>query len=102
MLVPSNAGSIEKDLDGNPLHDFREIPSCVVWRKQGKHRAGSRLKAVDLTYEFVIGKSIHADLDRLAGSNTTQLGFFEVGGDPDVVQGNDGHEALAGGHLRRL
>src|SRR5258708_17401331 len=53
LLVPSNAGSIEKDLDGNPLHDFREIPSCVVWRKQGKHRAGSRLKAVDLAYEFV-------------------------------------------------
>jgi hypothetical protein len=66
LLVPSNAGSIEKDFDGNPLHDFREIPSCVIRRKQGKHCAGSRLEAVDLTSEFVIGKSIHADLDRLA------------------------------------
>ena len=67
LLVPSNAGSIEKDFDGHPLHDFREIPSCVIRRKQGKQCAGSRLEAVDLTGEFVIGKSIHADLDRLAG-----------------------------------
>jgi hypothetical protein len=29
LLVPSNAGSIEKDFDGNPLHDFREIPSSL-------------------------------------------------------------------------
>jgi hypothetical protein len=90
LLVPSNAGSIEKDFDGNPLHDFREIPSCVIRRKQGKHRAGPRLEAVDLTSEFVIGKSIHADLDRLAGPNSTQLGFFEVGYDPIVICSSNG------------
>ena len=44
--------------------------------------------------ELAAAESVDLDGDFLAGMHVCELGFLEVGGDPEVGQGDDGEEVL--------
>ena len=49
----------------------------------------------------IAASAVHVDveLDALADPQVGQLGFLEIGVDPDFGQRTDGHQALAGLHV---
>ncbi|MOA38594.1 hypothetical protein D3C78_1602920 [compost metagenome] len=61
--------------------------------QQGKRTAGPGAEAVDGAAVFdAAAVQVCLDLHRLADAHVTQLGFLEVGVDPQLIQGNHRHQ----------
>ncbi|MNZ47321.1 hypothetical protein D3C78_650360 [compost metagenome] len=80
------------DAHRHPLDDLDPVAGSVLRRQQGEGAAGTGAEAVDgaavLDVAAVqVGNNIH----RLANAHVAQLGFLEVGVDPQLVQGDHRH-----------
>src|SRR5947209_7809735 len=84
---------VKRDFDRHALHHFDVIPHGILGRQQAKKRAAASLDTFDMTIEISLGKSIHSDAGRLAGPEQLQLGFLEIGHDPQLLR-HQGHERL--------
>ena len=84
----------EDDLDRHALDDLGEVAGGVIGRQQGELGARGRREAVDGAEQGLArhGVDLHADV--LARLQVGQLGFLEVGGQPDVLL-HDGGQLLA-------
>ena len=72
-----------------------KLPVAFSGGKQAQAAAGG---AGDGIHVAAHGSAVHVHFDfgALSGMYSGQLGFLEVRRDPDVLQRNDGHQALAG------
>ncbi len=95
QLVIVVRARIEHDLDRNALHDFHVVSGGIFRRQQAEAGAAGAGDAVHLA---VVGSAVGVDVDgdALADLHFAQLRFFEVGGDPNVVEIDDLHQFLAG------
>src|SRR5579859_6206754 len=89
---------VENNLHGDALHDLHVISRSILRRQEAK--AGST-RARDAVYLAIVLSSVGVKFDRdsLSGAHVTQLSFFEVGGNPDVVKIDDLHEFLAWSYI---
>src|SRR6516164_4423772 len=79
---------IERDLHRNSLHNFHEVTGGVFrWQQAGDRAAGPS----DTLYMafVVLAGGVDVNRDGLIGSHIAELGFFEVGRDPEVVEIDD-------------
>ena len=81
--------------DRNSLHDFHVIAGGIFGWKQTERRAGCARDAVHVTVQ-ASPSGINMDFGFLPNSHAPELRLFEIGGDPDFIQGNDGEELLPG------
>ena len=89
---------IEHDLDRDALHDFHIISRSIFGRQKTEAGAAGAGDAIDFAViSFAIG--INFNGDGLADFHLAELGFFEVGGDPDIIERNDLHQFLTRGHV---
>ena len=86
---------IEIDTDGNALHHFHVVARGIFRRQKAETRAAGASDPGDAPVVFVIVR-IHRERHLLARFHALELRLFEIGGDPDVLQGNEGHDAFAG------
>ena len=84
---------VEHNLDRHALHDFHIVARSILRRQQAEACAAGASDAVDLA---VVLASIGIDLngDALARLHVAQLGFLEVGGNPDVIEIDHFHQFL--------
>ena len=78
----------------NALHNFYIVAAGILRRQQAEARTGGAAEGIDAA-AIVAPGSVGAEGHALAGLHLLQLCFFEIGGDPDVVDGNDGQQLLA-------
>ena len=86
---------IEIDLHRNALHDFHVVSGSVLRRKQAEARAGGAGDAVNMAFQSLASR-IYVDVRFLPNLHVPELILFEIGGDPDFIEGHDGEELLAG------
>src|SRR5579859_6927265 len=89
---------IEVNLYRNALHHFDVISCGILRRQQAEARAAGAGNAVHFAAVFA-PVSVNFDGDGLSWSHIPQLSYFEVRGDPDVVEVNDFHQLLSGSHI---
>ena len=78
------------------MHDLDEVARGVLRRQQRKCLTGSHGESGDAALVGVLAAvHVHVELDRLADAQIAELGFLEVGVDPDFGEGAKGHHALA-------
>ena len=87
---------VEEDFEGDALDDLDVVAGGVFGREEAEAGAAAELEAIDVGLEVAAWEGIDANADGLAGVHVGELGFLEIGGDPDVVL-DDGEEGLAGG-----
>ena len=77
------------DAHGQTLDDLDEIARRVLRREKRQRRAGADGEAGDAALELLVA-AVHVDfdVDRLADPQLGELGFLEVGVDPDVGRGS--------------
>ena len=85
------------DADGEALDDLDEVAGGVFGGEECEGGAGAVGEAGDAALEGVVA-AVHVDVevDGLADAECGELGFLEVGVDPDFGEGADGHDGLAG------
>jgi hypothetical protein len=84
---------LENYFDWDSLHDFHVIAGSIFGWKQTERRAGGARDAVHVTVQGS-PSGINVDFGFLPNSHAPQLGLFEIGGDPDFIQGYDREELL--------
>src|SRR5215471_12231826 len=74
---------LKDDLDWYSLHHFDVVPGGVFGGQQAEERPGCTGDAEDMS---IVGTAIGIDGDfhRLSRPHMLQLGFLEVGSDPDI------------------
>src|SRR5580704_2218566 len=85
---------IEPDSHGESLHYLDVVPGRVLGRKQAEQWAGGAWKTLNPSL-VVTPESVHPDGYGLSGAHVFELRFFEVCGDPDIVQGDNREQTLA-------
>ncbi len=90
----------EVDADGDALDDFDVVAGGVLGWEEAELGAGGSADLGDLAVEGAATEGVDLDCDVLAGVHLLQLGFLEVGGDPEVGEGDDGEEILADAEVR--
>src|SRR5258708_7774766 len=89
---------VEIDANGNALDDFYVIARRVLWWQDAEPGPAGSADRDDLPRVCPpIGIDGHPDA--LAWFHVTELGFLEVGRDPDVVKRHHRHQLLAGGDV---
>lgn len=85
------------DADRQTLNDFHEISRRVFGGQESQGRTGPKGKSGNASFENVVA-SVHIDIqiNRLTDAKLSELRFLEIGVDPDVGQGANGHDALSG------
>ncbi len=74
-----------------------KFPVAFCARQQGQRGAGAHGKAGDPSFErSPLAVHVHVELDALSDAQVGELGFLEIGVDPDFGQRTDGHQRLAG------
>ncbi len=76
----------------NPLYDFGEVAGGIVRRQQAELRARSGKQAVDSRIDWHVAVGVKDQFGFLAGLHVTNLGFLEIGLNPDVLIRNDRHQ----------
>src|SRR5258706_1662589 len=76
--------AVDNDFDWNALHDLDKIAGRILGREGGEFRPGAMLDAIDVAAHIEGRIGIDPDPDRLPRPHVGQLGFLEVGGDPDL------------------
>src|SRR5690348_2916846 len=89
---------IEHDAHGNALHDFHVVARCVLRRKETEAGAARATDRLHFAVVIATGR-VHFDIDWLAGFHVLELRFFEVGGDPNVLNIDERHECLTRLHV---
>src|SRR6266478_2582307 len=84
---------IQSDSHRESLHDLHVVPGRIFRWEYAEQRTGGARKALHSAF-VVAPEGVHPDGDRLAGSHLSELRLFEIGRDPNVVQGNDHEQAL--------
>src|SRR5712671_1633006 len=93
---------IKTDADWDALHHFYVVAGSVLGGQQTEPGPGCATNRFNLAIKFP-AVSVNFDLGRLSHLHSAELGFFEVGGGPDVIQVHDGKQRLARLHgLSRL
>jgi len=87
----------ENQLHWYALHDLYVIASCILGRQQAEARTGRTADRVDVAVEFV-AVCIHVALALLPHLHLLELCLFEIGGDPEIVEVDDGDQGLPGLH----
>src|SRR6266404_7064916 len=75
---------IKDDLDGQALDHFDVVSCCVLGRDQAELCSGTRLNAVNVSFEHLIRVGVYGNVHWLAKHHSAYLALFEVGSDPDV------------------
>ncbi|MNN68853.1 hypothetical protein D3C81_1845920 [compost metagenome] len=84
---------VDVDSHRYALHDLDPVAGGVLRRQQGKGAAGTGAEAVDGAAVLdAAAVQVGFDLDRLANAHIAQLGFLEVGVDPQLIQRNHRHQ----------
>ena len=77
------------------LHDLDVVSAGVFWRKEAKERSGGSSHVFDAA-AITTAETVNVDRYQFAGVHPLELGLFKVCGDPDVIDGNDREQRLAG------
>src|SRR5579862_4673522 len=85
---------IEPDSHGESLHYLDVVSGGVLGREQAEQRTGGAGKALDLSL-VVSSESVYSDRYGFTRAHVSELRFFEVCGDPDVVQRDNREQTLA-------
>src|ERR1700723_3607874 len=88
---------VQRDLDGNTLHDFREIARGVVGRQQSELRSAGWRDLDHFAANELSGIFINAQFGRVPNFHVSQLGFAIVRFDP-LGEINEGDDLGAGGN----
>src|SRR5262249_26129965 len=85
----------DDDLGGEPLPGPDVISRGIFWRKETEQRTGGPGDAVDMT---VVGSTVRIDvhLNCLPRTDVSKLRLLEIGGNPDLVEGHNRQQLLAG------
>src|SRR5262249_10244276 len=84
----------KNDFDGDALNDLYVV-ACGIFRGQKtEERASGARYAVDMTCVRAAA-GVDLDVNFLSGGHVAELGLFEIGGNPDFIERNDGKELLA-------
>src|ERR1700730_6004646 len=84
---------VKIDSHWDPLHNLHVISGRVLWRQQAEYRTGATTEVGYMRFpRSPIG--INLDVYRLPRPHVFKLRLFEVGGHPDVIEGNDIYEFL--------
>src|ERR1035437_5982351 len=86
---------VEANSNREPLHDFDIVSRRVFRREQAEKSAGGAGHVFEVAIKVMI-ESVDVNANGFTGLQSPQLRLFEIGGDPDVVQGNENHQSLAG------
>src|SRR5215813_9494372 len=78
---------VDIDADGNPLHNFDEVPGSVLGRQQGESGTGRTTDPLHSPGVFAVVR-IDCEPHSLAGPHIAKLGLFEISGDPEVIERN--------------
>src|ERR1043166_6274978 len=92
---------LKDNLHRHPLHDFHVTSRSVLRWNQTETRAGAGLDTIDVRFKNFVRVSIDRDLDRFAGTDTSNLALFEIRGDPNVAR-NDSHQRRSEEHTSEL
>src|SRR5579872_3608633 len=74
-----DARCIQRDLDGDALHDLGEVAGRIVRRQQRELLAAGGRKAVDVAMHGLAREHVDIDVDGLAGLHVGELRLLEVG-----------------------
>jgi hypothetical protein len=74
---------------GQPLHHFDKVATGIVGRQEGEQRPRGAGEIFDCAL-VIATEGIHKDAHGLTRAHVLKLGFLEICGDPDIVEGNDG------------
>src|SRR5580704_10843817 len=85
---------IEPDSHGESLHYLDVVSGSVLGREQAEQRTGGAGKALNLSL-VVTSESVDPDRYGFTRAHMSELRFFEVCGDPDVVQRDNREQTLA-------
>src|SRR5450830_2008838 len=89
----------KREFHRNPLYDFGEVAGGIVRRQQAELRPGGGEQAVDPRLDRRIAISVERQLGLLPWLHMADLGFLEVGLNPDVLVGDDRQQVGAGLHV---
>src|SRR5690349_7449851 len=88
--------AVEPDPHRDALHDLRVIPGRVIGRQQRELRPRGRRQALHVALEMPAGIGVDREIRGVARPHVGRLRLLQVGGHPDVVQGDGGHQRLTG------
>src|SRR5690606_4686050 len=72
-------------LDRDALYHLGEVARGIVRRQQAELRAGGGEQAVDAAFDGCVRETVEQQFGRLSRAHAANLGFLEVGLDPDVL-----------------
>src|ERR1700685_1577360 len=86
---------LENDLHRDSLDDFDVVAGGVFRRQQTEGWAGGPGDAVDVAVQ---NSTAGVDMNPgfLTNAHVPQLGFLEVGSDPDIIKRHNGEQLLPG------
>src|SRR4051812_41395895 len=90
--------AVERDLDGDALHNLGEVAGGVVRWQQREFLAARRRKAVNVPKHGLAGEHVDVDCDALTGTHVAELGFLEVRDHIGTMRGHQRHQLRAGLH----
>src|ERR1700722_5690550 len=85
---------VEPNSHGESLHYLDVVSGRVLRWEQAEQRTGSAWKALNFSF-VVTSERVDSDVYGLTRAHVFELRFFEVCGNPDVVQGNNREQTLA-------
>src|SRR5690606_26029878 len=88
--------AVDHYLDRNALHHLGEVAGGVVRRQQAELGTGGREQAVDVSLYRLIVEGVEDQGGALALVHALDLGFLEIGLDPQVPVRYQGQQMLAG------
>src|SRR6266481_655715 len=86
--------AVETNPHGQPLHVFEKVAAGILERQKAEQRSGGARQIFDSAL-VIPPKCIHMDTHGLTWAHVLKLSFLEVGGHPDIVDGNDGKQTLS-------
>src|SRR5580704_10992199 len=94
LAIPVFAG-LENNLYRDSLYYFYVVAGGILRRKQTEEGARGTGDAVHVAFQGLAGR-IHMDFRSLSDAHVPELGLFEIGGNPDVIERHHREELLAG------
>src|SRR6185312_6946952 len=83
-------GMLQHQLDRQALHHLDPVAGRVLRRQHGKFRARAGAEALHPRLEGDVGIGVDIDGRFLADAHMRQIGFLEIGLDPDIVGADEG------------
>jgi hypothetical protein len=89
---------LQDDLYGNPLHNFHVVAGGIFRGQEAEERTSGAGDAIDMAFVVAAGR-VRVNFDPLADTHVAELRFFEVCGDPNLIEGNNREKLLPGLHI---